>query len=171
MDETQPITTDGPQRQGRWFDQYAVGDRIVSAGRTVTEGDIHAFAALSGDFNPLHVDEAFAARSAFRSRIAHGLLVESLGTGLAAQTNVFHGTIAALAGIEARFVSPVRAGDTLHIELEVVSVDPEPSRSHGRIRFQTRMFNQRGELVCDGHWDAVVLRERRRARAANRADS
>lgn len=163
--EAQPQDGPSPQRRGRWFEEFETGQDFVSAARTVTEADVALFAGLSGDFNPLHVDAAFAERTAFRGRIAHGLLVESVASGLAAQTGIFDGTIAALAEVGIRFERPVRPGDSIFIQLTVEEVDPEPSRSRGWVRFGTRVFNQRGERVVDGHWVTRMLRDRARRSA------
>ena len=105
--------------EGLWFDDLEAGTRIESPRRTVTEADIVAFAGLSGDYNPLHTDETHARRTAFRGRIAHGLLIQSIGSGLVNQTGAFHGTIAALAEMTIRYKAPVRAGDTIGVVLTV----------------------------------------------------
>lgn len=171
MAAEEPSKAPAPQLRGLWFEAFEVGQSHVSAARTITEADIAAFACLSGDFNPIHVDQTFADRTAFRSRIAHGLLVESVASGLAAQMNIFHGTIAALAEVDIRFLLPVKAGDTIHVELEVTSIDPEPKKSRGHVHFATHVFNQRGEMVLDGRWDTLMLRERRRRPARTESSS
>lgn len=152
----------GPIRPsaGLSFDEFALGQTYASPARTVTEADIAAFAAWSGDWNPLHTDEEFARRTPFRGRVAHGLLIQSISTGLASRMGIFDGTIAALAGMRLEFVLPVRAGDTVRLELEVREMDPEPSRRRGWIRFGTRILNQLDEIVIDGEWRAILLRKR-----------
>lgn len=160
------LPTDGPVHPGLWFEDFAVGQAHVSAARTVTEADIGLFAGLSGDFNPLHIDETHARRTPFRSRIAHGLLVQSIASGLAAQTRMFEGSIAALAGMDMSFEAPVRAGDTIHVRLEVIELEEAPARSRGRVRFRTEVFNQEGLRVLDGHWTTVMKRDRGRRAAA-----
>lgn len=143
---------------GHHFDDLEVGRRFESPGRTVTEADLVAFAGLSGDFNSLHTDREFARRTPFRERIAHGMLVQSIGTGLASRIGVFEGTVAALQEMRIEFQSPVRIGDTVRIGLEVVEKDPEPSRRSGWVRFRTAIRNQRDELVVDGFWRVLMLR-------------
>jgi acyl dehydratase len=155
-------TAERPRPGGVWFEDLRVGQVFVSPARTVTEADIGLFAGLSGDFNPLHVDEVHARRTPFRGRIAHGLLVQSIASGLAAQTRMFEGTIAALAGMDMRFEAPVRAGTTIHVRLEVLEVDPSPARSRGSVRFRTQVFDQDGARVLDGHWDTLMMRDRNR---------
>jgi len=65
-----------------FFERAAVGDRMITQGRTITEADVTNFAGVSGDFNHLHTDGARMADSAFGERIAHGMLVLSAATGL-----------------------------------------------------------------------------------------
>ena len=146
--------------QGLWFEDFTPGLLIRSAGRTVTEADIVAFAGLSGDFNPIHVDEVLASRTAFRSRIAHGLLVQSLASGLVAQTGAFHGTIAALSGMNLNYTAPVRAGDTIRASLEVSDLDLSPSAKRGWVLFDARVVNQEDVVVIEGEWRTVMLRRR-----------
>jgi len=69
--------------RGLTFDQISVGQRFVSQSRTITEADVVHFAGVSGDYNPMHTDAEFAAGTVFRGRIAHGLLVQSVASGLA----------------------------------------------------------------------------------------
>ena len=72
----------------KYFEDLNVGDRTTSAARTVTEADIVNFAGLSGDYNPIHIDETFAENSPFKQRIAHGLLVLSIASGLFTNTDL-----------------------------------------------------------------------------------
>ena len=148
--------------RGRWFDDYALGQSFDSAARTVTEADVVAFAGLSGDYNPIHVDEEHARRSVFRKRIAHGLLIEAIASGLAHGTGIFDGTISALAEIEIQFRKPVFFGDTIRLRLEVIGVDAEPGPKRGRIQFATVVTNQNGDTVVEGSWSVVFLRDRSR---------
>ncbi len=152
----------GPLARGLWFEDFELGTVIESARRTVTEADIVAFAGLSGDFNPLHTDEEHARRTPFRGRIAHGLLVQSIASGLANQTGVFDGTIAALAEMVIRYRAPVRPGDTIRIRLTVTSREPEPSPRRGWVRFEALVSNQSDEVVIEGEWKTILLRRRTR---------
>jgi len=144
--------------RGRWFEDYAVGQVYRSPARTVTEADVVAFACLSGDQNPLHVDAEFARRTPFRQRIAHGLLIQSLASGLAHQMGIFDGTIAALAEVEIRFRRPVVFGDTLRLELGVREVEAEPRPKRGEVRFSTDVLNQDDQVVMEGGWTIVFHR-------------
>ncbi len=159
-EDTQPADPQPTQRHltGLWFEDLHPGFSIHSPRRTITEADIVAFAGLSGDFNPLHVDETAARRTIFRGRIAHGLLVQSVASGLVNQTGAFHGTLTALTEMRIRYLSPVRAGDTISVILTVKSVDPQPSVKRGRVEFDARVTNQHGESVIEGGWTIISKR-------------
>lgn len=149
---------DDPPVLGLYFDDFVVGRTWTSAERHVTQDDVDRFAALTGDENPVHIDAAFAARTPFRKRIAHGLLVESLISGLAWQLGIFRGTIVALREVSMRFEAPVSPGDAIRLELEVLERDPAPGPRRGAVRWATRVRNQAGDLVLDGAWSTIVQR-------------
>ena len=118
--------------------------------KTVTEDDIVAFARVSGDNQPLHLDDAFAAKTRFKQRIAHGMLSAGfisavLGTKLAP------GSVAVYLSQQMRFRLPVHIGDTITAEAEVTAIDPEKRI----VTIRTDCLNQRGEAVVKG--EATVL--------------
>lgn len=144
--------------RGLYFDDFALGQVFETAGRTITESDVVSFAGLSGDYNPVHLDREHAARTVFRERIAHGLLIESIASGLAHGTGIFDGTITALRDMEIRFVRPVLFGDTVRLRLEVVELQAAPGPKRAQVRFSTTVMNQRAEAVVEGAWGVVFLR-------------
>lgn len=146
----------GYQPRGRYFEEFAEGERVITAGRTVTEGDIVRFAGLSGDFNQIHTDAAYAAEGLFGERVAHGLLVLSIATGLAVQTGIIEGTVLAFRELEWKFSRPVMIGDTVHAEVEIVETKALPRLGGGNVRMKVSVVNQRGEVVHRGHWDMLV---------------
>ncbi|MFN2196995.1 MAG: MaoC/PaaZ C-terminal domain-containing protein, partial [Anaerolineales bacterium] len=108
------MTQSEARPRGKYFEEFEVGQRIVTAGRTVTEADVVTFAGLSGDFNQMHVDAEYSAKSMFGQRVAHGLLGLSIASGLAVQTGVLEGTILAFREItEWKFSRPIFLGDTI----------------------------------------------------------
>src|SRR5215210_7875646 len=110
-----------PAQRGMYFEEFAVGQRVRTSSRTITEADIVSFAGLSGDFNQIHIDAEYAKSTPYGQRIAHGLLVLSIASGLGVQTGIMEGTILAFREIiEWKFVAPVFIGDTLHVDLEVL---------------------------------------------------
>jgi acyl dehydratase len=144
--------------RGLTFDDFEPGRRFPSQARTVTEADVVAFAGLSGDFNPLHTDAHFAATTPFGERIAHGMLVAAIATGMANWTGVFEGTTLALMEQLIRYKGAVRFGDTLHLELEVLERRETSKPDRGIVRFAARVLNQRDEVVQDGEWTLMMKR-------------
>ena len=148
--------------RGYWFDEFEVGQCFESPGRTITETDLVNFAGLSGDYTPVHTDAEYARRMPFRRRIAHGMLVQSIATGLGTRTGVLEGTIAALTRVTIDWKAPVFPGDTVRLRLEVGELDEKPSKRSGKVVFKTFVLNQKDQVVSEGSWHALMLRERRR---------
>ena len=147
-----------PDVHGLWFEDLKPGHQVRTTRRTLTEADISAFAGISGDFNPIHIDELHAKASPMRGRVAHGMLVMSMASGLAVQTGIFHSTLVALAGMEIQWDKPVRAGDTIGVELEVLDKDAEPRPKRGQVRWQIRVINQDGKQVAQAIWRTLFKR-------------
>ncbi len=134
-----------------YLDDYRVGDRMVSPARTITEGDIVNFAALTGDWHPLHTDVEYAAQTPFKGRIAHGMLVLSIGLALpfrlGAYSSYLPKSFIAFYGMESvRFTAPTRIGDTIHCEVEVVEIT-DKGRDTGVLTIRNQIKNQRGETA------------------------
>lgn len=142
--------------RGRYFEEFEVGQTIVTAGRTVTEGDIVHFAGLSGDFNQIHTDAAYAANSMFGERIAHGLLVLSIASGLAVQTGIIEGTVLAFRELEWKFSRPVMIGDTVQVEIEVEEIKAVPRLGGGNVTMKVTVRNQDEDVVHRGRWVMLV---------------
>jgi len=145
------------------FEDLEVGVAWRSGGRTVTEADIAAFAGVSGDFNPIHVDAQYAADTVFGQRVAHGALVLAIATGLRQQQGTFRGTLKAWLGMrDWRFTAPVRIGDTVHVVTEVTELRDTQDPLAGLAIQRVEVRNQRGEAVAKGEF--VTLMHRRDSR-------
>ena len=145
-------------QRGMFFEEFAAGQKIRTAGRTITETDIVSFAGLSGDFNQIHVDAAFAKAAPFGQRVAHGLCVLSIASGLAVQTGLMEGTVLAFREInEWKFSLPVFIGDTIHVELEVLETRPIPRLSGGAVSISLDVLNQDGKSVQKGRWAVLMM--------------
>jgi len=145
-------------RRGLYFEEFHPGLQITSVGRTVTEADIVAFAGLSGDYNQIHTDAAFAATIPFGQRVAHGLLGLSIASGLVMRTGVLEGTVIAFREInEWKFVKPVFIGDTIHVVIGVDETKALPRIGGGAVVVSLDVQNQNGETVMKGTWTALVL--------------
>jgi 3-hydroxybutyryl-CoA dehydratase len=139
------------------FEALEVGNRFETRGRTVTEADVTAFAALTGDTHPQHTDAEWSARSRFGERIAHGLLVLSFGAGLVPFDPE---VVVAMRGVrECSFKRPVRFGDTIRVVGEVRSKQ-ELDHAYGLVGCRWRVLNQRDKLVMRAQVDVVWRRAR-----------
>ena len=134
-----------------YLDDYVVGETFISPARTITESDIVNFAALTGDWHPLHTDVEYAAKTPFRERIAHGMLILSVGMVLPFRLGPYSSflprSFIAFYGMESvRFTGPTKIGDTIHCEVEVMEISDKGSE-RGVLTTQNRIVNQRGELL------------------------
>ncbi len=141
---------------GMTFEEFELGACFVSQARTITEADVVAFAGLSGDFNPLHTDAEFGKKTPFGERIAHGMLIQAIATGLANWTGVFEGTTLALMEQSVRYKGAVKFGDTVNLELEVIEKKATSKPDRGVVRFAARVKNQGSDVVQEGEWTLLM---------------
>ncbi len=141
---------------GLYFEDFAVGDSITTQGRTVTESDIVAFAALSGDWNSIHTDAVYAGQGMFGERIAHGLLGLSIASGLAERLGFMRGSIIAFMGMEWKFKAAIKIGDTITARLIVAECKEMRRLGGGIITFNVELLNQREEVTQRGTWTMLV---------------
>jgi acyl dehydratase len=162
---TEAAPYDGPPEPdslaATFFDDMSVGSRWVSHRRTITESDLAAFTGLSGDFNPLHVDDIAAADGPFGRRVAHGALVLSIATGLRQQMGVFHGSMKAFLELRSwKFLKPVFVGDTITAVTTVVSTKETSSPDQGVVVQRVDVVNQDGGVVQSGELVSLIKRRR-----------
>ncbi|MBU2535354.1 MAG: MaoC family dehydratase [Chloroflexi bacterium] len=134
--------------QGKTIDQLNIGDR-ASISKLITERDVIRFAELTGDINPIHMDKLYAEQAVFGERIAHGMLTASLisavlGIKLPGPGNIY-------VSQSLKFRAPVKFGDVIEAEVEVVEKIPERNRVH----LKTICRNQDGTVVLEG--EAIVI--------------
>ena len=129
--------------EGKSIDELKVGDS-AQISKTITETDINDFAKVTGDFNPLHLDQAYAEKTMFKGRIAHGLLSVGFFSSILGNILPGHGTI--YLSQEVRFLAPVRIGDTITAKVEVLELIGDKNRA----KFKTICTNQDGKVVVDG---------------------
>lgn len=142
---------------GLYFEDYELGKTIVTDGRTITEADIVNFAGISGDFNPMHTNAAYAEKTPFGQRVAHGALVFSIATGLAYRMRFLEGTVLAFRSIdEWKFSAPVMIGDTIYCEVEVVELKEASKLGGGVVTFSVKVYNQDKKAVQKGKWSVIV---------------
>ena len=143
--------------KGMWFEEFEVGQQIITPGRTITESDIVSFAGVSGDYNQIHTNAEFSQSTPFGQRVAHGLLGLSIASGLAMRTGVLEGTVIAFREINNwKFTNPVFIGDTIHAELNIMETKPIPRLKGGSLIIEIVVKNQRDEVTMKGAWTALV---------------
>ncbi|GAB4265118.1 MAG: phenylacetic acid degradation bifunctional protein PaaZ [Pararhodobacter sp.] len=128
--------------------ELRIGDRVVTATRTVTMDDIEHFARFTGDTFYAHLDEdAAKANPFFDGRVAHGYLIVSFAAGLFVQPDP--GPVLANYGVDnLRFLTPVYPGDTLGVELTCKEINPREGAEYGEVRWDCRVTNQNGDPVA-----------------------
>ena len=136
--------------RGLYFEEFEVGQEIQTAARTITETDIVNFAGLSGDFNFIHTNAEAARETPFGQRVAHGMLVASIATGLSVQQGFIDGTTLAFRELEWKFTKPVFIGDTVHVQIKVTEAKAMARLGGGLVVFDARVVNQNNDLVHKG---------------------
>lgn len=150
------MTQPAYQPRGLYFEEFEVGETRLTAGRTITESDIVAFAGLSGDYNRIHVDAQYAENYLFGQRVAHGLLVLSIASGLAVQTGMVEGTVLAFRELDWKFSKPVMIGDTIRVKVEVTDKKSFPRLGGGNVFMKISVLNQEDDVVHRGNWVMLV---------------
>ncbi len=145
--------------RGKVFEEFNIGDEYTTGARTVTEADIVNFAGVSGDFHPEHLNEEFAAQGAMGARIAHGLLVLAMATGLLNQTGPTEGTTIALMEMKVRFTHPVRPGDTITTVARVTGKRETKKPDRGIVTLAATVLNQHEVAVLEAEWPLMLYRK------------
>jgi len=136
---------------GMFWEEWDIGAEFQTASRTITEADIVNFAWISGDYNPLHIDEEFCKQTQFGTRIAHGPLVYSIAAGLLFQLHLYDDTLIAFLGFDSlKFTLPVKIGDTVRVRVEVLEKRETSKPDRGVMKRLLQVLNQRDEVVQEG---------------------
>jgi len=133
---------------GKTIGEIHLGDTAEFT-KTVSESDIYLYAGITGDQNPAHIDEEYAKKTFFKTRIAHGMLSAGFISTVLGNKLPGAGTIYVKQTLS--FKAPVHMGDTVTAQVEAVEIDAEKNR----VRFRTLCVNQDGTTVLDG--EAMVM--------------
>lgn len=156
--------------KGITFEGFHPGDRFITGRRTVTEADVMQFVCLVGLFEPLFIDvEYIRDESLFGERIAPGSLTFSMAEGLTVQTGIIHGTGMAFVGLERmQLFVPVKVGDTIQVEIEVLRSKEIKSHGGGIVLFRQSVHNQRGDTVMEYDVSRLIRGARGKKRGEKR---
>jgi len=144
----------------KYFEDFKVGEVFRTPGKTMTEGAIAMMVGLGGFTVPLFNDEEYARQTPFGSRIAPGRLTLFVMGGLEEQIGIYDETVIALVGLDkVRFKAPLRAGDTIHVEFEVINLKETSKPDRGIMVHKSKCLNQRGEVLIE--CEATHLMRRR----------
>jgi acyl dehydratase len=141
---------------GLHFEEFQVGDSVTSATRTITETDVVSFAALSGDWNLIHTDAEYSKSHMFGQRVAHGLLILSIASGLAVRLGILDGTTLAFRNVEWKMQRPVVIGDTIHVHMTIEETKAMARLGGGLVNFKVEVVNQKDEVCHRGNWEVLV---------------
>lgn len=144
------------QPRGKFFEEFEVGQQLITAARTITEADIVNFAGVTGDFNQIHTDAVYASQGSFGQRIAHGLLIQSIAVGLVVQTGVIEGTTLAFRELTTKMSLPVFIGETIHVIGEVVDTKAFRRLGGGNVSIKYSVINNDGKAVQRGEWIMLI---------------
>ena len=143
-------------KTGMFFEDLEPGYCAETPARVITAADIDQFAVMTGDNHPLHLDETYAACTAFGGRIAQGALILSIATGLAYSSGYLRGTIEAFVDLNWKYRAPIRINDAVHVRMEVVNKRRLPEQESGLVIIKVTVFNQHNETVQDGRWTLLI---------------
>ena len=144
-----------PGSGGKFFEDFALGDRFESPGKTLTDAHFLFFAGLTGDAHPLHYDDEYVKGTRFGRRLTHGLLLTSLtAVGASTLSPLIEGSIVAFLEQTTRFLAPAFIGDTIKPRHEIVAL--ERKRSAGLLTLRVTLTNQRGETILEGQHKYLI---------------
>jgi acyl dehydratase len=137
----------------KFFEDFKVGDRIVTQGRTVTQADGLFWSMFSGDMNPMHVDYDYAKRHGiYGTAFPAGLVVVAIASGLLERTGFSAGTGLAIIEQTVRYKTPVLFGETIHLELEITELRPSRNNPRGTVCFKYQVIKTDGVVSVEGEW-------------------
>ena len=132
------------------------GLTVVSAARTIGEGDVSIFAGLTGDFTPIHIDEEFAKSTQHGTRIAHGPHTMAAAIGLATHTGIFGERVIGMVNINWDLMGVVKLGDTIRSKVTVEEVRPTSKPGRNLATYAFDVLNQRDEVIQRGRMKVLV---------------
>lgn len=144
----------------KYFEDFTIGEKVTTMSITVTEAHVVNWGHLTMDLWPLHMDEEYGKKSVFKSRVAHGPLIFAMAIGMVYITGIYGNSILAWLGLEnMKLPLPVRMGDTIHVNAEVIEKRETKNPSRGITKFRWEVINQKDETVMT--LDYILMMHRR----------
>jgi acyl dehydratase len=141
-----------------YLEDFAAEQCFISGGRTITEADLTFFSMISGDWNPVHCDAEFAKKTRYGERVVHGVLGIAISTGMMHELGIFEKSVIAMLGFRNwNFLAPLLVGDTIHLQLTIMAVEPGKSGRSGKLARKFELINQNDVIVQEGESDVLVL--------------
>ena len=146
------------RESGLVWEQFEVGRRFETGRRRIEDADVRGFADVTGDRNPLHLDEAYARGSVFGRRVAHGLLGTTVAAGLLNQLGLTRGTLVAFLGLTWDFEAPIELGAEVGVRLVVDSARPTSKPDRGIVVLGAELVDGTGSVLQRGTFKLLVRR-------------
>jgi len=143
----------------RYFEEFKIGDTFRTPSKTITEGAITMMVGLAGLTSPLFVDEEYAKKTPFGTRIAPGRLTLLLMGGLEEQLGLYDETVIALVGFDnIQFTAPLKAGDTIYVDMKIIDLKETRKPDRGIVVHRSTCFNQHSEALVQSDTTHVIKR-------------
>lgn len=154
------MNTSQPAPRGKYFEDFQIGDELLTPARTITSTDIVNFCCISGDFNEVHSNFEYCKSTPFGEPVAHGPLIYGIMGGLQYASGVNDGTMLALLGIDQwRLLAPVKHGDTIRMHSRVIEKKETSKPDRGIVVFERRCVKQDGSIAQE--MKATLMYKRR----------
>ncbi len=137
------------ESRGLYLEEFEIGKMYSSPARTITDADVVNFAGVSGDFNPLHMDDEFGKQNSFGKRIAHGALGFIISTGQSNLMGIYDGTTIAFVECTVKYTAPLCIGDTVHTEVTPVEIRHSSKPGKGILKQDLKLVNQDGKVIME----------------------
>ena len=145
----------------RYFEEFKIGDSFRTPSKTITEGAITMMVGLAGLTSPLFVDEVYAKSTAFGTRIVPGRITLLFMGGLEEQLGLYDETAIALLGFDkVRFKAPLKAGDTIHVKIEIIDLKETRKSDRGLVVHRSTCLNQRDETLVENETTHIIKKRR-----------
>lgn len=140
-----------------YYQDFEIGQKFVSPGRTVTETDSTLYCMMSGDWNPMHTDAVYAKTTHFGQRVVQGTFGFALFTGMTSRWGIFNESARGLLSIEEwKFLNPIFIGDTVHVEMEIQGKRLTSKPDRGVLQRRFKIIKQDGVVAQDGRAPMLI---------------